>query len=211
LLARGASTVVASADADTVKQFLHVDPREVKQMSTRTATGIATIGGFVARSTFSQVSARCAFIGISATFFEVETFERLQIQFRERELAGTATIVVFVARTGDFFAGLAIASKVARSARLRSEQTTNSAAQNESGRIARDFVTRCASHRDFIARSASDNWLTRIAVVLADSAHQIFETFEQVSSFHNTSVACSTTGVNAIRVTRTHRKTSNAH
>jgi hypothetical protein len=194
-------------------------------MSTRTATGATTViatsvariarfaaefAARIARIAVGNNVTRTAFAAIIATTLQAESFERV-LQTTEGELPGAATVVGAVARTAiePAVARFAVASNIARSARLRVKQVANFSAQLETGRVACNLVARIASKGDFVARSASNNWFTRIAVG-ACSVHQILETFEQVSSFHHTSVT-RTTGVHAIRVTGIYRKTSDAH
>ena len=163
-VARIATTIVTSAES--TEQSLQTDSREIEQMTTGTATGIAKVTTWIAitngvtRTTIADFIARIATIVASTT---VEASE----QIPQAELRCNATINIAARITiGDNIARIAVAEIVARGACRRGKEVTQTLAQVHSWQVA-SHVTRIA--HDIVARIACNNWLTRIAIVEADS------------------------------------------
>jgi len=157
------------ASANSTEQSLQTESGEVEQMTTGTAVGIAqvaariAIGNDIARTTVAVADLIARIATIVAT--AVETFE----QTTERSELRCHTTVDIAARIaiGDDITRIAVVDNIARGACMRGKQTTQTAAQCNSG-CAANLVARIARD-DIVTRIACNNRIARTAVVEADS------------------------------------------
>jgi len=103
-IARTTAVGIAPGDAETIEQFGQVNPRQVNQVSTRTAVGVAasivartTVGNNVARTTvgIEAVSGVTAWIAVAEATAKADIAERIQISKRK---SGRSTGINFSAR-----------------------------------------------------------------------------------------------------------------
>jgi len=161
------ATVIASSDS--TEQSLQTESREVEQMTTRTAIGIAkvaariAVGNDIARSAVTDHIARIATI-VATAFVALEQVPERPELWRDTTVDIAARIAI-----GDDITRIAVVDNIAWVTRVRSKQATQTAAQCYSG-CATNLVAWITGD-NIVTRIARNNRIARIAVVVADTTN----------------------------------------
>jgi hypothetical protein len=223
LIARIATVIATGGATKSTEQFLQTDPREVKQVTSGSATEVASIARFAAVAAriagFATIAARIAWTAVAcivawsaiivariagtaagiAAAIQTEAFEQT-FEFELRSATGIACIArkavsCIVARGA---IGIARIARTARSAVVRGKQTTQASTEVDA-RSATDIAARVAIGNN-VAWVASNNGLAGLAATKMRSVDQFFETGKQIASFFFNDTA--TTEIYTRRVAR---------